>query len=77
MAKPMTNTAFMDKLMRGALFNESHPSLIQAFVIDALSRHAKAVASAKPEKFDTPLMNGYAWVATAQAIDKAITENYG
>jgi len=52
-----TNTEFLTDLME---FAKSGP-LMQAFVLEAVSKYATACAAADPAAFDSPLMTGTAW----------------
>lgn len=57
MPKHLTNVQFVKRLME----QSRHGALMQAFVIEALSRYAKQCADADPKVFDSPMMHGEAW----------------
>ena len=63
-----TNTEFLTDLMD---FAKSGP-LMQAFVIEALSKYAERCASADPAVFDSPLLSGAAWHRCAVEAKEAI-----
>lgn len=77
MTKHLTNELFFRKLLAGDLTPHSHPALVQAFVVDAVSKIADATASKVAEDLDTPFMSGAAWLNTAKAIQTALNAQYG
>lgn len=54
-----------------------HGALAQAFVIDALTKWSAIIAKEDPAKFDSPMMNGNAWVGVAKEISDKLAEKYG
>lgn len=68
--KRMTNTEFVVHVM------EHGSPLRQAFIIEAISKYAKAVAASTPEKLDTPFVSGAAWHKVAQEIHALCEAQY-
>ena len=73
MAKRPSNEKFVKDLMR---FSE-YGALSQIFVVEALTKWSALIAKEDPSKFDSPLMNGEAWVGVAKEIKAKIEANYG
>ena len=69
----LTNVEFIVDLMKFS----SSGALAQIFVIDAVMKHADAVAALDPEAIDNPLISGYAWVRCAQEIRDRMCAKYG
>ena len=69
----MTNVEFVTELME---FSQCG-ALSQIFIIDAIMKHADAVAKADAEKLDHPLIRGQAWIACAQEIKARMEAQYG
>lgn len=59
-----TNVEFVVELMEYS----AHGALIQAFVLEAIGRYARTVASRTPQELDTPLVSGRAWHGCAVEI---------
>lgn len=73
-ADRLSNVEFVTELMQFSRFG----ALAQAFVIDAISQHANAIAATdNPEAFTTGLFDGQVWVDCAKDIKKKMDENYG
>jgi len=68
MASHQTNTEAVIELMDWA---KSGP-LMQAFVIEAISRYARECAEHAPEVFDSPMLNGRAWHRCAVEAKEAM-----
>lgn len=68
-----TNTQFITDLME---FAKSGP-LMQAFVLEAISKYAERCAEADPSVFDSPLMNGTAWHRCAVEARAALKSHLG
>jgi hypothetical protein len=73
MAHRKTNTKFVRDLMEYA---RSGP-LMQAFVVEAISKYAERCAAADPPDFDSPMLSGVAWHACAVEAKAAITAHLG
>ena len=71
MPRRKTNTQFLKHLME---FSRSGP-LMQAFVLEAVSKYADRCAAADPADFDSPLMSGAAWHACAVEAQQAMKEH--
>ncbi len=67
-----TNTQFVTELME---FSKTG-ALMQAFVITAIEKYAEQCIKAGPATFDSPLMSGEAWHATAKEAQERLQENY-
>jgi hypothetical protein len=68
-----TNVQLIERLMNFS----RHGALMQAFVLEALGRYAKACAAADPREFDTPLLNGAAWHGCAVEASEALDLHLG
>lgn len=69
-----TNVEFITEMMEFSHFG----ALAQLFVIDAITKHAQAVAASEnPELFSTGLFDGQAWIDCAKDIHRQIEEFYG
>jgi hypothetical protein len=66
-SKRETNEELVRRLMTYSRFG----ALSQVFIMEAIARYAEQCATAKPELFDGPLLNGAAWVGVAKEIDHA------
>lgn len=64
MKKRLDNIEFITELMTFS----NYGALSQIFIIDAVIKHAEAVAKAKPEDVDSPMVAGAAWVGVAKEI---------
>jgi hypothetical protein len=71
MARRKTNTQFITRLMEYA---RSGP-LMQAFVLEAVSKYADRCAAADPSDFDSPLLNGAAWHACAVEAQQTLKDH--
>lgn len=71
--QPETNVQLIERLMNFS----RHGALMQAFVLEALGRYAKACAAADPREFDTPLLNGAAWHGCAVEASEALDLHLG
>jgi hypothetical protein len=68
-----TNVEFVRDLMEFSPYG----ALVQAFVLEALSRYADQVADADPAQFDSALLSGHAWVGVARDIKAKIHLHLG
>ncbi|MGE8454411.1 MAG: hypothetical protein ACN6OP_28140 [Pseudomonadales bacterium] len=59
-----TNIQMVTELMEYSRFG----GLAQAFVMDALAKHADRVATSDPDTLDTAFLSGHAWVGVAKEI---------
>lgn len=66
--KPPTNIAFVRDLME----HSNYGALAQLFVLDALDKWSKLIASKTPEELDTGLVSGEGWKGVAQEIQNKI-----
>lgn len=66
-----TNTEFITELME---FGCPTGALIQPFIIEALASYSHRVTQLGPDHFDSPLISGEAWVATAKHVKKSIDD---
>ena len=73
MSERKTNTDLIVELME---FSPTR-ALMQAFILEAIRRYAKAVAAADPAKLDSDGLTGEAWVASAKHIVKELRAQYG
>lgn len=73
MAKMESNVDVVKRIMEFSRFG----ALSQVFVIEAISKYAAACAAADPKVFDSPLLNGAAWVGVAKEINGVMSEKYG
>lgn len=71
--RAMSNVDYVTEIMEFSRFG----ALSQAFVIEAITRYAKAVAVASPEDLDSPGLSGAAWVGVAKEINAKLTLKYG
>jgi len=69
----MTNVEFVADIMEFSRYG----ALAQAFVIDALQRHAERIAAANPKDLDSPGLCGNAWVGVAREIRTKLAIKYG
>ena len=65
-----SNEQFVKDIMA---FSRRGP-LAQIFVVEAIRKYAEACAEADPAVFDSPLMNGAAWVDVAKEIRDKMNE---
>lgn len=72
MAKRKTNTAFVRHMMEYA----SSGPMMQAFIMEALSKYATACAAADPKVFDSGLMDGTVWHGCAVELRDALKEHF-
>lgn len=70
MKRNQTNVAFVRDLME----HSNHGALAQLFVLDALVKWSKLIASKSPEELDTPFLSGHAWKSVAQEIQTKLNE---
>lgn len=68
----MTNTEFVEDIMEYSRFGP----LAQLFVLEAISKYAKACANAKPEDMDNGLISGEMWQAVAKDIHEKCEARY-
>lgn len=68
MAKQKTNVQFVRELME----HSQYGAMAQLFVLDALDKWSGMVAKEDPQKMDTPLISGHAWVGVAKEIQEKI-----
>jgi hypothetical protein len=68
-----TNTELLVRTMEYA---KSGP-LMQAFIIDALTKHAERVSKCDPKDMDTPMVSGEAWKACAVELRDILKKQYG
>jgi hypothetical protein len=66
-----TNVEFVTEIMEHAA---SGP-LMQAFVIEALAKYARACVEASAESLDTPMLNGFAWKRCAIELDAKLAQH--
>ncbi|WP_428840874.1 hypothetical protein [Comamonas kerstersii] len=69
----MTNVEFVADIMEFSRYG----ALAQAFVIEALQRHAERIAAANPKAMDSPGLSGSAWVGVAREIRTKLVIKYG
>ncbi len=72
-AKRLTNVEFVTELME---FSKSG-ALAQVFIIDAIQKHADAVAKVDASTVEHPLISGQAWVNCAKEIKARMDAHYG
>ena len=72
----MSNEQFMAKLLSGAFTPTIHPGMIQAFVIDSITKMADRVSVAKPEEVENGLIHGQTWINTAKEVKRVVDEKY-
>ena len=70
--EPQTNVEFVTDLMEFS----KHGPLAQLFVLDALDKWSKLIASKSAAELDTPMINGAAWVSVAKEIQTKIAGRY-
>jgi len=70
MAKHLTNTQFVKRLMEDSAFGP----LAQIFVMDALLQRSDIVAAADPNDpvFNNSFMSGPAWIGVAKEIKEKL-----
>jgi len=66
-----TNTELITDLMD---FAKSGP-LMQAFILDALTKHARKCVEAGPTAFESPMLSGKAWHRCAVEVQAALAEH--
>lgn len=71
--RALTNVDYVTEIMEFSRFG----ALSQAFVIEAITRYAKAVAVASPEDLDSHGLSGAAWVGVSKEINAKLTLKYG
>ncbi|MGO4302231.1 hypothetical protein [Cupriavidus sp. RAF12] len=71
MAKRKTNIEAVVDLMSISQYG----AIAQLFVVDALCKHAEAVAKADPAKLDSPMLSGKAWVGVAKEIQFKLNQH--
>ena len=71
--KHETNEEFIVRMMN---FAKSGP-LMQAFIIDSLTKHAERCADVDASVFDSPMLNGEAWKACAVELKSELDKKYG
>ena len=69
----MTNTKFITDLMEGP---SPTGALVQAFVLEALGDYCRRVEATGPQPFDSPLLNGEAWVKTAAHVREKLDQHF-
>ena len=62
--EPETNIEFIVRMMEFS----NYGALAQIFVFDALTKWSDIISKTEPDKVDTPLINGHAWVGVAREI---------
>lgn len=67
-AKRLTNVQFIKRQMEYS----KNGALMQAFILEACSKYAKACAEADASVFDSPLLSGNAWKACAIELRDAL-----
>lgn len=77
MQRPMTNLDCVTAIMTFS----RHGALAQAFVMDALSKHASRIAAMPPEALkqqfgDHPMISAEAWQAVAREIHKKLEAHF-
>ena len=74
-AKPkrMSNVELVTEIME---FSRSG-ALAQVFVIDAIYKHATAVAKAEAAEVDHALISGHAWIQCAREIKARMDAHHG
>lgn len=76
MAQRKTNVQLVKQLME----HSKSGALMQAFVIEAISKYAdlciEQVKERGPESFSTGLLHGPSWVSTAVEAQAWVKENY-
>lgn len=70
--KNETNVEFVTKLMEFS----NHGPLAQLFVLDALEKWSKIIASKDASDLDSPMICGAAWKSTAQEINDKINARF-
>ena len=69
--QPETNVQRVKRLM------ESGSPLMQAFVVEAIGKYAAQCAQHDAAKFDTPWLNGAAWLDCAKRAKGWYDTSYG
>lgn len=69
-----TNEQFIKRIMTHGC---PTGSLVRVFVIGALERFSDDVIKAGPEKCDSAILDGEAWVKTAEFVRAEIKKTYG
>lgn len=70
-AQPKTHAEFIHDLIE---FSPYGP-LVQAFVLEAISRYADQVACASPAQFDSAMLSGRAWVGVAHDVKARLKQH--
>lgn len=70
--KRETNTQIVRRMMEHSQFG----AMSQMFIMEAISRYAKQCAEVDAAVFDSPLINGAAWVGVAKEIRDTLAEAY-
>lgn len=73
MCSRKTNVAVLTDLMQFSRYG----GLAQVFIINAIQKQARLTAAADPQKVDSPLIAGQAWVGVAAEIRDALDQHYG
>lgn len=71
--KPETNVQFITRVMEHSRCG----ALMQAFIIEAVSKYATACAQKPASTFDSNLLNGEAWLACAKELEAELAAKYG
>jgi hypothetical protein len=72
LAERTSNVDFVTDLME----HSRHGALVQAFVIEALTKYSAQVKTAGPAKFDNALMSGETWVGIADEITEKLNVRF-
>jgi len=67
-----TNT----EIVKGVMWSSRFGALAEIFVVTAIEKYAEACAKADPATFESPLMNGAAWVGVAKEIKEKMDAAY-
>lgn len=70
--KPETNVERVTYLME----HSRAGALIQPFVIEAIRHYADACIAKGPRYFDSPMLNGTAWIRAAEDAKAWVNKNY-
>lgn len=73
MCSAKTNVQVLTDLMQFSRYG----ALAQVFIIDAIQKQARLAAATDPEKIDSALVSGQAWVGVAAEIRDALDKHYG
>jgi hypothetical protein len=69
-----TNEEFLSRIMT---YGCPTGSLIQSFVVQALTTYTDMVITAGPEQFSSSFLNGDAWTDTAEWLKQELDKKYG